>query len=568
MFLQTFFMFGFLIGLLASSYLYFELKTARQKYKKEQKENAQKLFELSILNEVSDKIGYSLSSKDIAATIASTAEKIFPVTAVSYGIIQNDHIEVTTITHENVGPHYISGVKDIVLQGIYTIDDQLKNLPVSHYTKGAHIDPQAELLVDSSIQYDAKPVSYFNIPLVLNNRFTGIINITSKKEHAYQEEDMSMLYKIVNRAQFAIGRLEDVIENEKGKVDALVKSLSTGAIFFTLDSNSLHLFTINGAARRFLQISEENPDLTTVLSHFNLKPNIVGEMKDVIINKKSSIYRDVAIGPLRFNIYVSPVFSLNSDKIIGVALAMEDITREHETQKMREGFTNMMVHELRAPLTAIKGAADLLMHPQTEEEDRVKMRLIIKNSAVRLLTDIDDILDSAKIDAGKLLIQETNSDVVEVLNKAVEELSYIAQDKEILIEKHIDSDIPQFELDPVRIGQVIVNLMSNSIKYSDPHTVIDIYCRKREEYVEIEVKDHGAGIEKEKIENLFKPFSQVNFRKPEKGTGLGLYISKAIIDEHHGKIWLNSKVGEGTSVFFTLPYTHVNPVQPKASMAN
>lgn len=110
--------------------------------------------------------------------------------------------------------------------------------------------------------------------------------------------------------------------------------------------------------------------------------------------------------------------------------------------------------------------------------------------------------------------------------------------------------------------------MSNSIKYSDPHTVIDIYCRKREEYVEIEVKDHGAGIEKEKIENLFKPFSQVNFRKPEKGTGLGLYISKAIIDEHHGKIWLNSKVGEGTSVFFTLPYTHVNPVQPKASMAN
>ena len=120
MFLQTFFMFGFLIGLLASSYLYFELKTARQKYKKEQKENAQKLFELSILNEVSDKIGYSLSSKDIAATIASTAEKIFPVTAVSYGIIQNDHIEVTTITHENVGPHYISGVKDIVLQGIYT----------------------------------------------------------------------------------------------------------------------------------------------------------------------------------------------------------------------------------------------------------------------------------------------------------------------------------------------------------------------------------------------------------------------------------------------------------------
>lgn len=553
MLLQSFFMFGFLILLLSTVYLYFELRNTNITHKKEKKENSRRLFELTILSELSEKIGYSLSSKDIASTIAATAEKIFQVTSVSYAIIEPDHLDLTTVTQENVGPEYIHGVKGIMLQGLYNIDENLKKLPVIEKATGSHINPQAELLVDTTIQYDTMPASYFNIPLVLNNRFTGIITITSKFPHAYQEEDMSMLYKIVNKAQLAIGRLENVIETEKGKVESLVKSLSTGEIFFTLQNGSLHLFTINHAALRFLKIKEDNPDLLKVLSSFTLKPNIISEMKDVIIQKKSTIYREVSIFDLKFNIYVTPVFSYESDKIIGVALTMHDVTREFETKKIREGFTNMMIHELRAPLTAIKGAAELLLNPDTKEEDRTKMRLIIKNASERLLIDIDDMLDSAKIDAGKPLVNMIPSNINDVIRKSTEELSYAIEDRAILIENHLDENIPDFEFDPIRIGQVMANLLSNSIKYSEPHTLIEVYSHLKGDYVEIEVKDRGAGIEKEKIDSLFKPFSQVTFARREKGTGLGLYISRAILNEHDGRIWLNSEVGKGTSVFFTLP---------------
>lgn len=553
MLLQSFFMFGFLILLLTTVYLYFELKNTKETYKKEHKESARKLFELTILAELSEKIGYSLSSKDIAATIAATAEKIFQVSSVSYAIIEPDHLDLTTVTHENIGPSYIHGVKEIILQGLYTIDPELKKLPVIEKSTGSHINPQAELLIDTSIQIDAMPASYFNIPLVLNNRFTGIITITSKIPHAYQEEDMSMLYKIVNKAQLAIGRLEDVIETEKGKVESLVKSLSTGEIFFTLENGSLHLFTINRAALRFLRIKEDNPDLLKVLSSFSLKPNIISEMKEVIILKKSTIYRNVPVGELKFNIYVTPVFSYESDRIIGVALTMQDITREHETQKIREGFTNMMIHELRAPLTAIKGAAELLLSAETKEEDKTKMRLIIKNASERLLIDIDDMLDSAKIDAGKPLVTMIPSSINDVIRKSTEELSYAIEDRSILIENHLDDKIPNFDFDPIRIGQVMANLLSNSIKYSEPHTLIEVFSRMRSGYVEVEVKDRGAGIEHDKIDNLFKPFSQVTFARREKGTGLGLYISRAILSEHEGKIWLHSEIGKGTSVFFTIP---------------
>jgi signal transduction histidine kinase len=557
-------MFGFLIALLASVYLYFEKRNLNQRYQKEHKENARKLFELTILSELSEKIGYSLSSRDIAATIAVTAEKIFEVTSVSYAIIENDHIELTTTTHENVSPDYIQEAQEIVLQGIFNIDEKLKGLSV--------VEKTAKLSDDTSMQVDALPQSYFNIPLVLNNRFTGIINITSKIPHAYQEEDMSMLYKIVNRAQLAIGRLEEVIETEKGKVESLVKSLTSGEIFFTLQSDSLQLFTINHAALRFLKLKENNPELLQVLSSFNLKPNIITEMKEVIIMKKSTIYRNVDIHSLKFNIYVTPVFAYESDRIIGVALTMQDVTREHETQKMREAFTNMMIHELRAPLTAIKGAADLLLQPDTPEEDRVKMRLVIKNASERLLVDIDDMLDSAKIDAGKMLVEMVEGNINDIVRKATEELSYASSSRAISIENHLDDSIMPFTFDPVRIGQVMANLLSNSVKFSDPDTVIKVFTRLKDGNVEIEVKDHGSGIENEKIDSLFKPFSQVNFYKRIKGTGLGLYISKAIVDEHNGKIWLTSEVGKGTSVFFTLPINEQKQVEQssnsRASMAN
>lgn len=556
----SFFFIGFFVALLALVYLYFELKNTKSKFAKANKENAHKLFELNLLSEISEKVGYSLSTKDIAATIAATSERVFPVTAVSYAIIENDHIEITTIAHDNISSRYTDGVKDIILTGMYNIDDKLKSMSISHKI--------ADKKATTDAPVDALPSSYFNVPLVLNNRFTGIINITSKTAHAFQEEDMSMLYKIVNRAQLAIGRLETVIEDEKGKVDALVKSLSSGEMFFTLKYDSLELYTINPAALRHLQISPGNIDIISVLSKFRIKPNIIGEMKEVITKKKSTIYRNIVLGEKRFNIYISPVFSLSFENVIGVALTMQDVTREHETQKMREGFTNMMVHELRAPLTAIKGAADLLLNTHTDEGDQMKMRLVIKNSSERLLRDIDDMLDSARIDAGKLLVHKVESSLNNLILKSIEEATYTAQDRSISIESHLDDEIPTFAFDPVRIGQVMANLLSNSVKYSDKNTVISVFSKFKNDIVEVEVKDQGIGVKKEQIESLFQPFAQGNFFKKAKGTGLGLYITKDIVTEHGGKIWLESEEGQGTSVFFKLPIEHEVPVEPKVQMVN
>lgn len=560
----SFFFIGFFALLLASIFLFFQLRNTRKKDAKTRKEHEHKLFELTLLNEISDKIGYSLDTKDIGSTIASSAERIFEISSFSFAAIENDHIEITTNIHENFPTSYLEKIKEVMIEAIVNVDEQLSKRSVSHKIASPIIDKSTP----AGIQVIAAPSSYFNIPLVLNNRFTGIITITSKNPNAFKEEDMTMLYNIVNRIQLTLSRLEIIIAEEKGKVESLVKSLSSGEMFFILRYDSLQLYTINPAALRFLEITQQDPDIISVLSKFKLKPNIIAEMKDVITQKKSTFYRNTLIYDKRFNVYITPVFGHTQGSIIGVALTMQDITHELEIQKIREGFTNMMVHELRAPLTAIKGAADLLLNGTTSEDDQLKMRLVIKNSSSRLLGDIDDMLDSARIGAGKLLVHKVESNINEVIAKVLEEATYTAQTKSILIEKHLDADIPSFLFDPVRIGQVVTNLLSNSIKYSDPHTVIEVYSRVREGFVEVEVKDHGSGIDKEVIEKLFQPFAQGNFIKKAKGTGLGLYVTKNIITEHGGKIWVESEVGQGTSVLFRLSPVHEVILQTKASVLN
>lgn len=549
-------MFGFLITSLTTVYLYFRLKSTKLELFKKEKKHSQQLFELSILKEISDKTGYTLSIKDVATTLASTIEKLFKVSSVSFTIIDKGHLELTTLTKEKVGPSYLSGVKQIMLQAVYEIDDSLKSFPLIEKSAGAHISKEDESLLDSLTPYDGVPQSYFNIPLVLNNRFIGIINISSSTPHAYQDEDMSLLYKIVNQAQFAIGRLENVIETEKGKVESLIKSLSSGAMLFTIENNSLKLFTINNAAKRFLKLSGEL-ELVQVLNSFKLSPNLITEMKEVILMKKSTFYRNVEISEKHFNIYLTPVFDSNDETIIGVSVTMQDITVEKELDKTREGFVNMVIHELRAPLTAMRGASSLLLAEKLERDDELKLKHILHDSTERLLNDIQELLDTAKIDIGKMQIIPKQSDINEIIDKLVQTFTYEANNRGITIEKYKGVDVPIFAFDPVRIEQVLANLVSNGIKFGNRGGRVEIFSRLKGNNIEIEVRDNGIGIEDEKIKQLFQPFSQATNLHRRRGTGLGLYISKAIIESHGGNISVHSKFGEGTSIVFTLPFIRI-----------
>ena len=250
---------------------------------------------------------------------------------------------------------------------------------------------------------------------------------------------------------------------------------------------------------------------------------------------------------------------------------VKSIDSEQKLEREKENYTDMMVHELRAPLTALRGAAALLLSNTLPPQEKEKMPRIILDSSNDMLSTISDFLDIAKIDEGKFKVSKAKSDLISIISEHVEVFSYPAREKNIKITFDKDTVVPQFFFDPLRVGQVVNNLLSNSIKFTDPGGAIDIKVEVLKQnpldgvkggsfsalqggQILVTVTDNGIGIPEGKKPLLFTKFGQID-QGSNRGasSGLGLFISREIIDAHGGKIWLESQEGHGTRAYFTLP---------------
>lgn len=236
-------------------------------------------------------------------------------------------------------------------------------------------------------------------------------------------------------------------------------------------------------------------------------------------------------------------------------------SEEEKTEKVKSGFTDMMMHELRAPLTAIRGAADLMANGKLPPDEAAKMPHVILESSTDMLATVADFLDAAKMDEGKFKLNLTKSSLTKIIEDHLEVFRFAAEEKKIVITFNKQDEVPDFYFDQIRIGQVINNLVSNSIKFCNQDGKIDIAVRREDGNVEVLVSDNGVGIPDSKKAILFTKFGQIdnNLEKlhqanPSSGSsGLGLFISRQIIDAHHGKIWLESSENHGTVAHFTIP---------------
>ncbi len=536
-----------------AAYFAFRFERKIKESKEQEKDIQRKIYELNLLSEITEKIGYSLSIESIAKTIALTVEDLFDLSTVSYAIIEPGQIiRIRTFIKEEITSGYLNQVSKIILNSMFSLDQNLENHQIVE-TKDKDV-----LKVYINRQIDMVPSSYFNIPLVVGNQFRGMINISSRKKGIYQDQDMSLLYKIVNKAQRAVGMLDDVMETEKAKLDSMILSLPTGAILFGFEKGSFNLSLINQSAKNFLGIRQDS-SIAEVLSKFPQDLVLVEKIKSVIAEKKSLILREVKISNKTFIIYITPIFSHSGQKIIGVSLLMRDLSLEKKLEKVRSAFTNMVVHELQAPLTAIRGASSLLLSSTLSENEEEKMMHVISDSARDMLGAILELLDVAKVEEGKFVIRKVKADLASLVGEHLEVFSYAAQEKGIAVSFAVDRPLPEFYFDPGRIGQVINNLVSNSLKFTREGGKVEIKIQAKEAEILVSVIDNGIGIPENKKAILFTKFGQIGHVEQaepyasQASTGLGLFISREIIESHGGKIWIESEGGKGTKVFFTLP---------------
>ncbi|QQR65241.1 HAMP domain-containing histidine kinase [Candidatus Kaiserbacteria bacterium] len=231
-----------------------------------------------------------------------------------------------------------------------------------------------------------------------------------------------------------------------------------------------------------------------------------------------------------------------------------------KANEMKDMFTNMIAHELRAPLTAMRGFASMIVENKDVSDEMRKYAHNIEDAAERLVLVVNDLLDVARIHSGKLSITSSDTNIQEVVSAVLEIMQPIAKEKNIALTQDtkiypINKIYPiKMFIDKKRFHQALTNLVSNAIKYTQAGS-ITLSIEDRDDRLEIRVKDTGMGISAENQKNLFAPFFRVQIAEVDNtvGTGLGMWITKQLIELMGGSIAVESIKGVGTHVVITLP---------------
>lgn len=234
---------------------------------------------------------------------------------------------------------------------------------------------------------------------------------------------------------------------------------------------------------------------------------------------------------------------------------------ENERSKVNEqkdDYVAMMVHELRSPLSVIKGTADLLLKEKEALSDDQTNTLLsqVFDSAKDLLAIVNDILDVSKIESGRFEVKKTMGDLNKVLKNEVDYYMTLAHEHNLEFKTELSSRVPQFEFDEDRLKHVLNNLLSNAIKFSEEGGTVTVVSSLQDtKHVRVAVLDTGKGVPDTMKNKLFNKFVQMEDRltADEKGTGLGLVIAKGIVEAHGGQIWVEDNLPKGAKFIFTIP---------------
>jgi PAS domain S-box-containing protein len=247
---------------------------------------------------------------------------------------------------------------------------------------------------------------------------------------------------------------------------------------------------------------------------------------------------------------------------ISIATAIiRDITERKEAEeKLREidriksEFLSNVSHELRTPLQSISGFTKLILDGKVPEpETQQEFLQIVDRESQQLGVLIDSLLDMSRLESGQFQINKRLLPIRDTIVDSIKIFHSLAHDKDVELNEDIPPILPEIEVDTERLRQVIVNLLNNAIKFSDPGGSVTTRAESREGELLFQVSDKGIGMDEEAMSHLFERFYRAEDKLARGGTGLGLYISKQIIEAHGGRIWAESKLGEGSTFSFTLP---------------
>jgi signal transduction histidine kinase len=233
-----------------------------------------------------------------------------------------------------------------------------------------------------------------------------------------------------------------------------------------------------------------------------------------------------------------------------------------ELAELKEEFLALTTHDLRSPLTVISGVISFFTSGRLGElsPEQQNMVAMMERNTQSLIELVNDLLDASKLESGTMRLDVTSIDLRGLLDELRETMEPLAREKEILLQEELAPDLPPVEADRTKLRRILVNLLSNALKFTPKGGRVEVRAAMEGERIKLTVADTGVGIAPEDVKRLFDKYEQARSRatRGEKGTGLGLYITRQLVELHGGEIQVKSEPGRGSTFSFTLPRTVTN----------
>lgn len=378
----------------------------------------------------------------------------------------------------------------------------------------------------------------------------------SRKVKVHGQDELGQLADTFNQLAERIEEAQDTMEAERNRLDSVLSHMTDGVV--ATDRRG-KVITINDMALSLLDVKNEEAIGQSILTLLDIEEEytlrkLLENPSEMILDRSNEIENTQMILRVDFS-----MIRRESGFISGLVAVLHDVTEQEKNERDRREFVSNVSHELRTPLTSMRSYIEALSEGAWKEEEIAPNFLkVTLDETDRMIRMINDLLSLSRMDAGNTPLQLEYVNFNELINFVLDrfDMMVVNQEKKYKIVREFTQRDLWVEIDTDKIIQVIDNIMNNAIKYSPDGGTITCRLLETHNNIVLSISDQGLGIPKKDLNRVFERFYRVDKARAraQGGTGLGLAISKEVIKSHGGSIWAESKEGQGSTFYISLPY--------------
>jgi signal transduction histidine kinase len=548
--------------------------------------------EMEYLNTIGKRFVAAIDRFQVHRALLAALQELYSFAACSI-LLRGEPFELSIIPRYPLSEAFLGAMFQRIARAASVIG--FPQLTADELVTASYLDAPDEL---AHFQADA-PVGgaeigdFLNIPLTVENRIIGMLSLFDDQAGTFDAELLQLTTMI---ADYAAVALENVrlrereialwrqAELERSRLELIIGSMTEG-LFITDAQGAITL--LNRSAQHLFAQAEVEPQIGVPLRTWAIT-NSAGWLYDLAVTVDRALAGEVVTNqeliagvsgetiPLTLSVSVAPLpdASQMQARPFGVVAVLNDITSSKQIEKLKDEFVSVVSHELRTPLTAIKGYTQHLVRrlerrlrqmrkgqlpvvpPPVESPESYDLRSlhIVQSETEHLERLVNDLLDLSRVQWGQLHLQYSTFYLADLLAACVHQAQVSAELHTIYLD--IQTQDSTIEGDYLRIGQVVGNVLDNAVKYSPQGGQVTVQLQELNRDYLVSVIDQGIGVNPEYLDHIFERFYRVRntASRQYSGIGLGLYVTKAIVESHGGRIWHTNNQGRGSTFHFTLPH--------------